>query len=497
MPKRTNRDRPPRVAALTVPKPANELAQLLDSSDLALVVPQLAPETLHRIIHESGLEACGDLVVAATPQQLTSLFDLDLWRHPQPGLDEQFDADRFGDWLEVLVGAGDAVAARTVAGLDSALIVAGLSRFIRVFDPGTFVSSASSDDEPFEGAAGSPAVYECELGGYLVRATKSDAWDAIVALLVALDVDHSAYFHAVMRGCQQLSDSGRELDGLDALLEAPEQWLYEVATDREGRRSEQGYSTPAEARAFLDAARRRPHVATADSFAGTSLPPPFPGALEPIRSHLSPIQELMAYLRDHDETAYFARSGELALLANMLVAGCSVQSRSFTPHEASEAAIATCNLGLERRSGAMLPHSFLSDHDLIAAFEIGWTTLHEEVGLDVATRLMDVLTDLECVDAGIQRDLQGLRRELRRQCDARTPWHARGSLDAIAMLDMPAWASLTGLLDECPVMPAAVTAILGKQATAVSSTAFEFISTSRQIAVIHQFAEQLGMVLRD
>jgi hypothetical protein len=114
----------------------------------------------------------------------------------------------------------------------------------------------------------------------------------------------------------------------------------------------------------------------------------------------------------------------------------------------------------------------------------------------VATRLMEVLTDLECVDAGIQRDLQGLRRELARQRAARTPWRAREALDAIAMLDMPAWASLAGLLGECPVMPAAVTAILESQTSAVSATAFEFISTRRQIAVIHAFTAQLGEILR-
>jgi hypothetical protein len=35
------------------------------------------------------------------------------------GQDEQFDVDRFGEWLEVLVDTGDSVAARTVAALDS------------------------------------------------------------------------------------------------------------------------------------------------------------------------------------------------------------------------------------------------------------------------------------------------------------------------------------------------------------------------------------------
>ena len=44
---------------------------------------------------------------AATPEQLTSVLDLDLWRHAQPGRDEQFDADRFGEWLEVLVDTGE------------------------------------------------------------------------------------------------------------------------------------------------------------------------------------------------------------------------------------------------------------------------------------------------------------------------------------------------------------------------------------------------------
>ena len=50
--------------------------------------------------------------------------------------DEQFDVDRFGEWLEVLVDTGDSVAARTVAALDKHLVIVGLSRYLRVFDPG-------------------------------------------------------------------------------------------------------------------------------------------------------------------------------------------------------------------------------------------------------------------------------------------------------------------------------------------------------------------------
>ena len=96
----------------------DRLARLLDAPHLARVVPHLAPETLHQLIRHSGLHACGELVASATPEQLTSVLDLDLWPSTQPGRDEQFDEDRFGEWLEVLVDTGDSVAARTVAALD-------------------------------------------------------------------------------------------------------------------------------------------------------------------------------------------------------------------------------------------------------------------------------------------------------------------------------------------------------------------------------------------
>ena len=85
----------------------DRLARLLDAPHLARVVPHLAPETLHQLIRHRGLDACGELVASATPEQLTSVLDLDLWRNTQPGRDERFDADRFGEWLELLVDTGE------------------------------------------------------------------------------------------------------------------------------------------------------------------------------------------------------------------------------------------------------------------------------------------------------------------------------------------------------------------------------------------------------
>ncbi len=93
--------------------------------------------------------------------------------------------------------------------------------------------------------------------GYLVCAIRGDSWDAIVALLFALDAVRSDCFHTVMRGCRRLSNSMPEVDGLDDLLTEPEQLFHDVAVDRERRRSHQGYSPLADARAFLQMARQR------------------------------------------------------------------------------------------------------------------------------------------------------------------------------------------------------------------------------------------------
>jgi hypothetical protein len=203
------------------------------------------------------------------------------------------------------------------------------------------------------------------------------------------------------------------------------------------------------------------------------------------------------------------RSRELAFLANNLIAGCSIQARAFTPQEAFDAAVGICNLGLEHWParwpesavrlaadfGGPLPDTFLLDHDLVTAFEVGWAVLHEDVSLLVAGQLGSVLNKMRCVDAEIQDGLHALRRELVRQRDAGTPWRARDALDAIAMLDMPAWVSLNGLMDECPVLHAALTAILEGRTGAISATAFEFITTRRQLDVVREFMARLPGIL--
>ncbi len=124
-------------------------------------------------------------------------------------------------------------------------------------------------------------------------------------------------------------------------------------------------------------------------------------AEDPRATKVPLLKRLMEFVLRHDETAYLTRSRELGFLANTLLAGSSVQSRPFTPPEASDAAACICNLGLDcwpvrwpgatsqgassRREldTAMPPNPFLVDHDLVTAFEVGWSVLYQDVSLFV------------------------------------------------------------------------------------------------------------------
>jgi hypothetical protein len=224
-------------------------------------------------------------------------------------------------------------------------------------------------------------------------------------------------------------------------------------------------------------------------------------------ARISPIEPLMEFVHETDPFAYFARNRELGFLANALGAGCSVYSRAFTPREAWNAAVGICNLGLETmlvRHGdaqlptnltSTLPQTFLVDHDVVSVFEAGWRRLHQDVGMFVSRKLIATLGELQNVDSGIERDLYLLRRELERNHEAGRPWLAQDALEVIAILDTPAWACLCGLLSECPVLPAALTAILDNRGGSFDATGFEPFTTHNQIRKVHEFATRLPDIL--
>jgi hypothetical protein len=492
----------------------------------------LPPEVLQRLVRHCGLEDCGELVALTTADQFARVLDLDLWP-AEPGLDEQFDAARFGVWLEVLMQCGATIAARKMAEIDPDLMVAALSQHALVFDAAAVSRSASDDDDSDDSASRSLRDgLGCEVGGYLVLARGTDSWDAIAAALALLEDQHPAYFHRVMRGCRSLSNSAPELDGLDALASAREQAGYDLAVARDRRRERQGFVPPADARAFLQLSRQLPlgrdaapaaDPIAAGYFRSMEWTPPADAPsdgdaaaaaamvvdalieagvlVQPVRAllldgtrgeapRLVRMKAHMQAARESGTDADAARTQELAYLSNAIAAGCSIQARPFTQQESTDCAIATCNLGLEN-----WPRRWPAADSLITVFQVGWTVLHADVAMYAATQLISVLTRVRSEDRETQLGLDTLRREMTKHCQAEAPWRARDALDMISTIDMPVWATLLGLIDECPVIHAGM-AGSRKGTRAVSGTAFEFISENTQIAAVRDFMRTLPELLR-
>src|SRR5579859_3493010 len=220
--------------------PRRLLARIVETPHLARAVPRLPAEVLHRIIESCSLEDCAELVALTTTDQLSVLWDLDLWRSARPGQEETLDAARFGVWLEVLAESGADVAARRLAEIDVDVVIAAFAQYLRVFDPAVLspLAEAGGDDAVIN-APPTDGLYH-EIGGYRVVAKRTGSWDTIVAVLVALDAEHHDCFNRVMRGCRNLSNSKPEVDGLDDLLAGAEQLAFDVTLDREQRREKQG-----------------------------------------------------------------------------------------------------------------------------------------------------------------------------------------------------------------------------------------------------------------
>jgi hypothetical protein len=511
------------------------LDRLLNTPDLAKIVPRLQPELLHRVIQTLGLEDCAEFVALATPEQLTRVLDLDIWRVRTPGADEEFDADRFGVWIAALMQSGAAVAAEKLVGLDIELVIAGLARHAVVCDHAAVSSYTTLDGERVRGRAMSRGPVS-EIGGYVIEARRTSAWEPIVDLLAFLDAEHREYFHRLMRGCVRLSNGPREEDGFHDLLEDAEQDMFDLACDREARRERQGYATPAQAHAFLRGGRdlrldanRPPRSVIARAYfraiestpaADTETPRESGGALPesnpdaPQTLETDRIAGLVEVLRDAGVVTPQPRAllaaadrqtsrlsliqahaashpssvEELAYLANTIIAGCSIQGRPFAAREAADAAVAICNLGLENWP------SHWSDPDLVTAFQVGWTVLHRDVCMYAAEHLIDVLARIRCGDRDVQLRLDGLRRELMQRVRDGEPWRARKALDVIIMLDAPSWAALLALIDECPVIHAALSASR-ETCRAISPTDFAFISENSQIGAVREFMASLQSAL--
>jgi hypothetical protein len=393
---------------------------MLDEPSLVATVQSLTPSALGKIIGHVGLEDSGEILSLATTEQIRRIFDDDLWRSDRAGRDEVFDADRFALWLEVMLEAGEDFVAEKIADLPEDLVTLGLHRRILVLDMDQLAMEVREDGERVDKALASCLCEEFD--AYQVIARKHDGWDAIVAVLCALDKhDHALLDRLLERCCSLSSEIIDDNGGLYNVLTSEEALEGDLAADREDRRAGEGFVAPSQATSFFALCRStspeevvvQPRDAVTRAYFRELVPATDPTRrggtnalpeVDPSAPAVTDLERLLAELdaenrplhsrppplltartgaagnSNHTETALFRaalaslherhpklhaqRLEELAYLTNVLVAGCSVDGRRFRPFEAVVAVAAVCNLGLERLVDSRRDHAKLSERSV-------------------------------------------------------------------------------------------------------------------------------------
>lgn len=339
--------------------PHHALARLVESPALVHAVRALPGPAFAALVRTIGVEDAVELVALATTPQLVAAFDEDLFGNPRPGEAETFDAARFGTWLAILLEAGDAVAAQRASELDLDFLVHALSSLVLVLDHDALLARMADGGRDARRAdkAIESSLSE-QLDGYLLVARRVEAWDAALALIVALDRDHRAFLERLLDRCAiAASDYVDDLAALAGVLSEADAAAEDALAAREDRRAAQGYVEPRAAKAFL-AAARAPVVAEArdpltrayfrelapTTAVATELPDELRALLDAApddRALPAPPSPVVLALRELAPDVYARRMAELAYLANVLVAGATAPGGGrFSPHAASEAVLA-------------------------------------------------------------------------------------------------------------------------------------------------------------
>jgi hypothetical protein len=241
-----------------VPASTKLLMRILDRPGLVAAVRELPGAVLGKLIERIGLEDAGELVALASTEQLERVFDDDLWRAERAGGDETFRPERFALWLRVMLEAGEEAVVRRLCELPQDLVALAVHRLVLVVDVDVLEEQLSPGDEEAQALerALDNAVFE-EWEEFRVIAREPDAWDDVWLALLSLDREHHEQLRAILERCCEMTleyISGQ--GGLYQVLTADEMLDSDVAAARDDRRVAEGFISPADARAFLELARR-------------------------------------------------------------------------------------------------------------------------------------------------------------------------------------------------------------------------------------------------
>lgn len=365
--------------SLAVPRASvgHVLTRILEEPALVAEVRSLPPAALTRLIDHIGLEDAGEIVALATTEQIASVFDEDLWTREAPGADDTFDAQRFVVWLEILLEAGERVAAKRLAELDPDTVTFALHNLAHV----VVTDDLGVDDELEDIEKVLESALTQEIGEYMLIARRHDGWDAIVQALVALDeVDHDACSRLLDRLTALTERAADDEGGLYEVLSDAESLADDVAGDRNERRAKDGFIAASDARAFLRLAKEHDAPKAGERDAVTKAyfreldksprPKVKPSRLlsmldragvtrekKPKALGRSLLTDAMSALAPERQAELME---ELAYLVNVLIAG---DKRHWRPADAAEAVVAVIEAGIQAKD--------LTRESLVNAFRAG------------------------------------------------------------------------------------------------------------------------------
>jgi hypothetical protein len=379
------------------------LHKLTASPALPAYIRSLEAPVLKRLVEHVGIADATELIVHSTATQMHDLFEVVLWESLEPGRLESHRPEKFLEWLDAMLGAGERFTGERLVELGEDFITNNFAPLLQVYNTAVMLGHVDEDrcdcitcrldarDTPWE-----------VVGDYLVAAEHADESDSIQSAVSALDAADSGCLQRILaRLCKRVSARGYSDDGEFSRADA--------AAERQQRRESAGYVTPELAAIFLRGTaladfdvlaaetaydeitatwmKRRPdrnrstaEVAstTEENNAAAEDADAFPlsGSDRARLDHLlregeilqdtprllaapeqetgyvpelfvPEIQHHLDRLQWQDPTAFHLRLAELVHLANVLVAGSRFKGGRFEGKDAAHAALATANLGLD------------------------------------------------------------------------------------------------------------------------------------------------------
>ena len=364
---------------------------ILDSPALVQAVRELPPAVLARVVEAVGLESAGDLVALATTRQLAAVFDEDLWTLHGDDPVERFDAARFGLWLEVMLEAGEEAVVSRLCELPVDFVTLAIHGLVLVIDVDRLAVTLSDAGEELDYVEKALDGCLCEeWEEFRLIARDASNWDALVSALFALDREHHDLLRGILERCAAMSAEFIEDNGgLCEVLSAAETLETDVAAEREDRRASRGFVSPADARSFLELARREPtrerdpitrayfralaRDDRTEAAAHSVAKPPSEeltrvleaaGVVVPEERralaltgrageaanalrHVATLRSALGTVARDDARLHAERIEELLYLSNVLGAASRGRERALRPAEALDAAIAVVAFGLE------------------------------------------------------------------------------------------------------------------------------------------------------